>query len=88
MRLPVIATAACLLAAGRGTSAARPDRCRRHHVHRFPLVSQNGWSGDSAGHLHGCAPGRAWADTVPPSACCVENVAASCRQKHPSADGY
>jgi hypothetical protein len=36
MRLPVIAAAAILRAAGRDPSAARPDRCRRHHVHRVP----------------------------------------------------
>jgi hypothetical protein len=54
-----------LPAAGCGTSAARPGRCRRHHVHRIPLVGQNERIRDSAGHppqlRPGQGPGRAWA---------------------------
>ena len=86
---PVSAAAVKPVAAGRGTTAARPCRCRCHHVHRSPLVSRNELARDSAGHLARLLPGaRPGHETAPPSADCTDNADANCRARHRSADRY
>jgi len=59
MWLPVMAASANSRAAGRGTSTARPGRCRGHHVHQSPLVSRNELTrGQRRSPLRGCFPGH------------------------------
>jgi hypothetical protein len=40
MPLPVTTAVADSRAVARGTSTARPDRCRRYHVHRVPQQAE------------------------------------------------
>jgi hypothetical protein len=74
-------------AAGRGTSAVRPGRRRRHHVHRGSLVDRKELIKGQRRSSRG-GPGQARYDTDVLGAGCTENAAANCSERHRSADRY